>query len=123
MQHEDLRDKNVMTKRDLVMRISERSGLAQHEVQDVVQKTLDYIAEAMAQGRKVELRNFGVFEVRVRKARIGRNPHNPGTNVAIPQRAIVKFKPGKEMRESVSRLTPKEIKEARARDQAGTPDI
>ena len=56
--------------------------------------------------------------MRVRKARIGRNPNNPGTNVAIPQRAIVKFKPGKEMREIVSKLTPKEIKEARAQDQA-----
>src|SRR5437588_3265053 len=107
-----------MTKRDLVIRISEETGLIQNQVLGIVQKILDYIAEAVAQGRKVELRNFGVFEVKVRKARVGRNPNNPGTDVPIPQRAVVKFKPGKEMRESVLKLTPKEIKEARALDQS-----
>jgi nucleoid DNA-binding protein len=58
----------------------------------------------------VELRNFGVFEVKMRKARIGRNPNAPAADVRIPPRAIVKFKPGKEMRESVIRLTPKETR-------------
>ena len=106
-----------MTKRDLVMRISSETGIVQQQVLDVVQKTLDYIAEAVSQGRKVELRNFGVFEIKIRKARVGRNPNNPGTDVPIPRRAIVKFKPGKEMRETVLRLTPKEVKEARAQDQ------
>jgi nucleoid DNA-binding protein len=114
---ENLNDKDIMTKRDLVMRVSETTGLPQEDVQQIVQKTVDSIAEAVSQGRKVELRNFGVFEVRVRKARIGRNPHDPSTDVAIPQRTIVKFKPGKELRELVSKLTPKEIKEARAQDR------
>ncbi len=109
-----------MTKRDLVIRISEETGLVQQQVLDIVQRNLDYIAEALAKGRKVELRNFGVFEVKVRKARVGRNPNNPGTDVPIPQRAVVKFKPGKEMREAVTRLTPKEIKEARALDDGGS---
>jgi nucleoid DNA-binding protein len=95
-----------MTKRDLVIRISNETGLVQQEVLDVVQKALDYISEAVSQGRKVELRNFGVFEVKVRKARIGRNPNAPETDVPIPQRAVVKFKPGKEMREAVLKLTP-----------------
>jgi len=95
-----------MTKRDIVVRISNESDLVQQQVLDVVQKTLDYIAEAVAQGRKVELRNFGVFEVKVRKARIGRNPNAPANDVRIPPRAVVKFKPGKEMREAVLRLTP-----------------
>ncbi len=95
-----------MTKRDLVIRISNETGLVQQQVLDVIQKTLDYVSEAMVQGRKVELRNFGVFEVKVRKARVGRNPNRPGTDVPIPQRAVVKFKPGKEMREAVLRLTP-----------------
>ena len=96
----------TLTKRDLVTRISEESRLTQQEVLDVVQKTLDYIAEAVSQGKKVELRNFGVFEVKVRKARIGRNPNAPETDVPIPQRAVVKFKPGKEMRAEVLKLTP-----------------
>jgi nucleoid DNA-binding protein len=64
-----------MTKRDIVVRISNETGLVQQQVLDVVQRTLDYIAEAVAHGRKVELRNFGVFEVKIRKARIGRNPN------------------------------------------------
>src|SRR4051812_4840628 len=105
-----------MTKRDLVIRISEETGIVQQQVLDVVQRTLDYLAEAVAKGRKVELRNFGVFEVKVRKARVGRNPNSPDTDVPIPQRAVVKFKAGKEMREAVLRLTLKEIKEARALD-------
>lgn len=95
-----------MTKRDLVVRISQETDLIQEKVLDVVQKTLDYIAEALAKGHTVELRNFGVFEVKVRKARIGRNPNKPETDVPIPTRAVVKFKPGKEMRESVLKLSP-----------------
>lgn len=95
-----------MTKRDLVLRISEETGLVQQQVLDVVQKTLDYITEALAKGETVELRNFGVFEVKVRKARIGRNPNAPATDVPIPPRAIVKFKAGKEMRETVIKLSP-----------------
>jgi nucleoid DNA-binding protein len=93
-----------MTKRDLVVRISTETNLVQQDVLDVVQRTLDYIAEAVSQGRKVELRNFGVFEVKIRKARVGRNPNAPANDVRIPPRAVVKFKPGKEMREAVSRL-------------------
>ena len=95
-----------MTKRDIVTRISDETGLIQQQVLEVVQKTLDHIAGSLAQGRKVELRNFGVFEVKLRKARVGRNPNRPETDVPIPQRAIVKFKPGKEMREAVLKLTP-----------------
>jgi DNA-binding protein HU-beta/integration host factor subunit alpha len=95
-----------MTKRDLVIRISEETGQAQQQVLQVVQRTLDLIAEGLAARDTVELRNFGVFEVKVRKARIGRNPNRPEKDVAIPQRAVVKFKPGKEMREGVLKLPP-----------------
>lgn len=96
----------TLTKRDLVIRISEETGLIQQQVLVVVQKTLDYIAEALAKGEKVELRNFGVFEVKVRRARVGRNPHAPTTDVPIPERSVVKFKPGKEMRLEVLKLPP-----------------
>ncbi|MGO8701300.1 MAG: HU family DNA-binding protein [Limisphaerales bacterium] len=95
-----------MTKRDLIVRISQETGLVQQQVLQVVQRTLDHISEAVAAGTTVELRNFGVFEVKVRKARIGRNPNQPKTDVPIPCRAVVKFKPGKEMRESVMKLSP-----------------
>jgi nucleoid DNA-binding protein len=99
-----------MTKRDLVVLISEETGLVQQQVLDVVQRTLDHVCDALADGRNVELRNFGVFEVKVRKARIGRNPNQPETDVPIPRRAVVKFKPGKEMREAVLKLSPQNTK-------------
>src|ERR1035441_6681978 len=100
----------TLTKRDLVTRISGENGLTQQQVFDVVQKTLDYIAEALAKGDKVELRNFGVFEIKIRKARVGRNPNKPEADVAIPARSMVKFKAGKEMKAEVLKLTPKSQK-------------
>ena len=99
-----------MTKRDLVVRISKETNVIQTTVTDVVQKLFDYISEALASGEKVELRKFGVFEVKVSKPRVGRNPKAPEKDVLIPPRRVVKFKSGKDMREDVLRLSP---------DQAG----
>ena len=110
-----------MTKRDLVVRISEETGLVQQDVLNVVQKTLDYISDAVTKGQKVELRNFGVFEVKVRKARVGRNPNAPEADVPIPPRAVVKFKPGKEMREAVLKLTPQQIEQQQRLEQQAGP--
>ena len=104
----------TLTKRDLIERISEETGLTQAQVFDVVQKTLDYITETLAKGDKVEFREFGVFEVKVRKARMGRNPKQPGIEVPIPARAMVKFKMGKVMRAEVLKLTPKTKKKKTA---------
>ncbi len=78
----------------------------QLEVLAIIQKLLDHMSKALAEKKKIELRNFGVFEVKIRKARVGRNPNKPEVDVPIPQRAVVKFKAGKEMRESVLKLTP-----------------
>ena len=87
-----------MTKRDLVMRISKETGMIQLDVFAVIQKTLDYIAEAVARGDHVELREFGVFDLVVRKSRIGRNPNKPENAVTIPERKVVKFRAGKTMK-------------------------
>ena len=108
----------TLTKRDLVIRISNETGLVQQQVLDVVQKTLDYIAEALSKGDKVELRNFGVFEVKIRKARVGRNPNSPATDVPIPERCVVKFKPGKEMRAEVLKIAPEQSLTAAAAAKA-----
>jgi nucleoid DNA-binding protein len=97
----------TLTKRDLVIRISNETGLGQQQVFGVVQKTLNYITETLAKGDKVELRKFGVFEVKVRKARVGRNPNKPEIDVPIPARSTVKFKAGREMRAEVLKLPPK----------------
>jgi nucleoid DNA-binding protein len=107
----------TLTKRDLVVRISEETGVIQQNVLQVLQKTLDYITEALAKGQKVELRKFGVFEVKVRKARIGRNPNSPEKDVPIPQRSVVRFKAGKEMRAEVLKLSPG------APDQPAQPQV
>ena len=87
-----------MTKRDLIMRISDETGLIQEDVKAVLQKSLDYIVDALEKNETVEFRNFGVFEVRERKERIGRNPNKPEYDVTIPARRVVKFKPGKVMK-------------------------
>ena len=90
-----------LTKRDLVVQISRETGITQQEVFHVVQQTLDLITDALASGQDVDLRNFGVFDVKLTKSRVGRNPHKPETDVVIPARATVKFKSGKIMRQRV----------------------
>ena len=90
-----------MTKRDLVMRIAKETGLIQQDVFAVLQKTLDHIVERLAKGENVEFRNFGVFEVCIRKSRIGRNPNQPTHVVTIPTRKVVKFKMGRIMKAQV----------------------
>ena len=90
-----------LTKRDLVVAISNDTGIIQSAVTKVIQSTLDHITEALAKGENVELRNFGVFEVRLTRSRVGRNPNQPDVDVPIPSRATVKFKAGKIMRQRV----------------------
>ncbi len=98
-----------MTKRDLVVRIADETDLNQLDVMAVVQKTLDYITGELSAGRNVELRNFGVFELKVRKPRIGRNPNKPKNEVPIPERVVVKFKAGKIMKQKVSKIKPNDL--------------
>jgi DNA-binding protein HU-beta/integration host factor subunit alpha len=93
-----------LTKREIVLQIYEKTGFPQKEVQTTVQMTLDIIMNALAAGRNVELRNFGVLEVQVRKARVGRNPNKPETEVIIPERAVVKFKSGKILKVKLKKL-------------------
>lgn len=92
----------ALTKRDLVTHISKETGITQQEVYLVIQKALDGIVDALEAGKHVEFREFGVFEVTVRKARIGRNPNKPEDVVQIPARKVVKFKPGKRMRQMLA---------------------
>ncbi len=98
-----------MTKRDIVVGISKETGIIQSDVAMAVQKTLDYIADALACGETIELRNFGVFEIKVRKSRKGRNPNKPQDEVIIPERAVVKFRAGKELRDNVEKLDTKAL--------------
>ena len=89
-----------MTKKDIVLKISEETALKQIDVKRVVQRTLDHIVDALSKGHVVELRNFGVFKVKSRKSRIGRNPKT-GATVPIPERKVVSFKVGMVMKKKV----------------------
>ena len=82
-----------MTKKDIVMKVSNDTNVAQIDVKKVVQKTLDSIVESLERGETVELRNFGVFKVKSRRGRIGRNPRT-GEEVQVPEKKVVVFKPG-----------------------------
>lgn len=101
------RNMATITKRELAIKITDKLGakgleLTQQDVLEVVQTLIEEITESLAQGDTVVMRNFGAFMVREMKAKIGRNPKNPGKDVPIPARAAVKFKPGKEMKEKVA---------------------
>lgn len=87
-----------LTKRNLAIQIANETGLTQLQVLDVIQKTFDGIVEALRNGQSLEFRRFGVFDVKVRKARIGRNPHKPEQDITIPEHRVVRFRPGKEMK-------------------------
>lgn len=99
---EDSGNANALTKRDLVTHISKETGITQLQVFDIVQRTLDGIIHALESGKHVEFREFGVFQIAERKARVGRNPNKPENIVVIPVRKVVKFKPGKRMRQMLA---------------------
>ena len=92
-----------MTKKEIVKQISEEIGLTQLKTKDIVQRTLDAIIQTLVTEGRIELRNFGVFEVRRRKARKARNPRTSAT-VMVPEKNVVTFKPGKEMDELVRNM-------------------
>ena len=92
-----------MTKKEIVKTISDEIGLTQLKTKEIVQKTFDAIVETLVEERRIELRNFGVFEVKKRAARKARNPRT-GAKVYVPEKFVVTFKPGKEMEERVREL-------------------
>lgn len=92
-----------MTKKEIVKTISDDIGLTQLKTKEIVQKTFDAIVETLVEDRRIELRNFGVFEVKKRAARKARNPRT-GDKVSVPEKFVVTFKPGKEMEARVREL-------------------
>ena len=89
-----------MTKKDIVLKITDMTGIKQVDVKTIVQKTFDVIIDSLVRNEKVELRNFGVFKIKERKARFGRNPRT-GESVPVPPRKVVVFKPGLEMKQRI----------------------
>ena len=111
-----------MTKKEIVKTISEAIEMTQLKTKEIVQKTFDAIVETLVEERRIELRNFGVFEVKERAARKARNPRT-GERVDVPEKFVVTFKPGKEMEEKVRQLeVEKKARQAAANGQPpGSP--
>src|ERR671915_1392111 len=104
---------SAVTKKEIVKTISEEIGMTQLKTKEIVQKTFDAIVETLVEDGRIELRNFGVFEVKQRAARKARNPRT-GQRVDVPEKYVVTFKPGKEMEERVRLLA----EQKRAREGA-----
>ena len=100
-----------MTKKEIVRTISEEIGLTQLKTKEIVQKTFDAIVDTLVTDGRIELRNFGVFEVKRRARRKARNPRT-GEKVLVPEKFVVTFKPGKEMEKRVRELEIRAASEA-----------
>ncbi|HUG68993.1 MAG TPA: HU family DNA-binding protein [Pirellulaceae bacterium] len=111
-----------MTKKEIVKTISEEIGMTQLKTKEIVQKTFDAIVETLVDEKRIELRNFGVFEVKKRAARKARNPRT-GQRVDVPEKFVVTFKPGKEMEEKVRQLEEREAAAAAAARQAAAAPL
>jgi integration host factor subunit beta len=114
-----------VTKKEIVKTISEEIGLTQLKTKEIVQKTFDAIVETLVEDGRIELRNFGVFEVKKRASRKARNPRT-GQRVDVPEKYVVTFKPGKEMEERVRQLAEQRdarrgVAAARLAQVASTP--
>ena len=113
------REIRVVTKKEIVKAISDEIGMTQLRTKEIVQKTFDAIVDTLIQERRIELRNFGVFEVKKRAARKARNPRT-GDKVFVPEKYVVTFKPGKEMEEKVRQLEEAAAKAAMEQQSVGT---
>ncbi len=93
----------TITKKELVLRIAERTQQKQTVTRDIIQLFIDEVIHELASGNRMELRDFGVFEVKTRRARKARNPKT-GQEVRVPEKRVVSIKPGKKMKELINRL-------------------
>ena len=103
----------TVTKRELVQRIAEKTGVQQISAKDVIQRFLDEIIEELAKGNRLEFRDFGVFEPKSKAHRVARNPRT-GDKVEVPEKTTVKFKVGRLMKKRIQReeITPEDREEA-----------
>ena len=91
----------TVTKKELVQLIAQKKGVHPNDVREVIQTFLDMMTDSLAQGNRIEFRDFGVFEIVERKQKVGRNPKNASVPIIIPARKAVKFTSGKKMKELI----------------------
>lgn len=119
---------DTVTKKNLVDAIAERTGEKRGTVKNVVQEFLDIVVDELGEGNRIEFRDFGVFEVKSRAARVAQNPRTL-ERIPVPPKRTVKFKPGRRMREALEKSAPEGAPQAegesqgkpQARRDAGTP--
>jgi nucleoid DNA-binding protein len=92
-----------MTKADLVEAVVQKTGLTRTDVAVVVDKLLEAIKEALESGKNIEIRGFGTFKIKQRKARKARNPRT-GAEVPVPDRKVPVFKPSNEFKDLITKL-------------------
>jgi integration host factor subunit beta len=109
-----------VTKKQIVQMISDKTGLTQLQTKDIVDLTFEAIVNTLLEEGRIELRNFGVFEVKHRKARKARNPRT-SEKVDVPPKNVVTFKPGKEMEEKVRKLKKIPRATVHRRNEEGVP--
>jgi integration host factor subunit beta len=112
--------RRTITKKELVLRIAEKTTQKQTITRDVIQMFIDEVILELARGNRLELRDFGVFEVKVRKARKARNPKT-GAEVRVPEKRVVTIKPGKKMKEEINRHAEAELVAELAASAAAVP--
>ena len=111
-----------VTKRDIIIDLSNEGGKTHAEVENSIDALLGLVFDRLAEGRHVSLRGFGTFEVCVAKSKIGRNPNIPGSEVRIPDRCVVKFRPAQELKQRVARVAVEKVaalKNHRAAEESG----
>lgn len=104
----------TITKKKLVQLISQQQGVHPNDIRNVIQAFLDRMTDYLAEGDRIEFRDFGVFEIVERKPKIGRNPKNAGIAIVIPARRAVKFTAGKKMRQLIERKPAKPVSEIKS---------
>lgn len=98
--------KNTMTKKKLINSISQKKGIHPNDVRHVVQAFLDEMSESLSNGNRIEFRDFGVFDIVNRKAKVGRNPKKAEVAIHIPERRAVKFQLGKRLKKEIQNVEP-----------------
>ncbi len=100
----------TITKRDLIIDLSNTTGQSQEEVANVLEAFAALVSQRLGEGKNVALRTFGTFEICVAKSKLGRNPNKPNQEIVIPDRCVVRFRPSKELRQGVGSIPPDTIK-------------
>lgn len=104
-----------VTKRDLVIELSNQAGVKHAQIEQSIESFIELVSRKLSEGHDITLRGFGTLEVRVAKSKIGRNPNQPGSEVRIPDRCVIRFRPGKELKDRVAKVPVEKVVASKTR--------